>query len=449
MTRNHRPRWLPAALTAVLALALAACSTANYPNSIFTHHTDFNRDIDVLWRRLFFFSGIVFVGVEAALLYIVFRYRRREGGPEPKHTHGHTALEITWTAIPALILVFIAIPTVRTIFATQAKAPAGALQVEVIGHQWWWEFRYPQYGVTTANELYLPAGRTANFKLNTADVIHSFWIPELAGTRDLVSNHTNWLWFTPDSTLGENAWNGFCKEYCGASHANMRFRVYTVSPDKFERWAAHQKLPAVFGVNPATLPGAAAPAAGTVTAAGVQPEQGAKPTVTMAGVIGGAPAAAGQGAQGAQGGVAAAAADSGYVFPADKLPPHVIPSTPIPDGVSFPANLEGDATRGMQVYSRSACIGCHTISGNPSSIGIIGPNLTHLATRHTIAAGLYPNDTRHLALWIKNARVLKPGSLMPTLGKDQIDPTTRQKALTGTLSDQDIADIVAYLQALK
>ena len=102
--------------------------------------------------------------------------------------------------LPALILVMIAIPTVQTIFKTQAKASTGSLQVEVIGHQWWWEFRYPELGVTTANELYIPAGRTVNFALRTKDVLHSFWTPNLGGKRDLISNKTNYLWYTP---LGE------------------------------------------------------------------------------------------------------------------------------------------------------------------------------------------------------------------------------------------------------
>ena len=126
-----------------------------------------------------------------------------------------------------------------------------------------------------------------------------------------------------------------------------------------------------------------------------------------------------------------------------------IPKTPVPDGVTFPDGLTGDAARGQKIYSSSACIGCHKIQGNPMSMGIVGPNLTHVGSRHTIAAGIYPNDAKHLALWIKNARLLKPGSQMPTLGRNQRDPITKQTVTTGGLDDQQIADIVAYLQALK
>ena len=120
----------------------------------------------------------------------------------------------------------------------------------MIGHQWWWEFRYPQYGVVTANELYLPAGRTVNFQLNSRDVIHSFWAPQLGGKRDVIANRTNYLWYTPDSSLAGSVFNGFCAEYCGSSHANMRFHVYTVAPADFESWAAHQKEVALMSPSP-------------------------------------------------------------------------------------------------------------------------------------------------------------------------------------------------------
>jgi cytochrome c oxidase subunit 2 len=126
----------------------------------------------------------------------------------------------------------------------------------------------------------------------------------------------------------------------------------------------------------------------------------------------------------------------------------VVPSTPLPPGLAW-TETPGDAERGRQLYSRSSCIGCHAIAGNAMSAGIIGPNLTHFGSRYTLGAGLFPNDTRHLALWIKNARLMKPGSIMPALGKGEYDPILKMKVTTGGLTDQDIADVVAYLQALK
>jgi len=443
MTATLRPRRrLHAALTAALALALAGCSADKYPNTIFEPTTEFNREVLSIFHSLFFWSALVFVLVEVALIYVIWRYRRREGSPEPKHVHGNTTLEIAWTLIPAIILIVIAVPTVRTIFRTQAKAVPGALQVQVIGHQWWWEFRYPQYGITTANELYLPVGRTVNFELKTADVIHSFWIPRLGGKRDLIANHTNYLWFTPDS-VGTTAFNGSCNEYCGASHANMRFRVFTVTPADFERWTVHEKSPAVFG---------ATPAAGTATTAGAAaatPATAAAATTPAATTAGTTPSGTTPSGTTPAGAPVTAVANTGYAgYTADQLPAYTVPTMPIPDGMKFTAGLTGDATRGQQVYSRSACIGCHTITGNPMSQGMIGPNLTHFGSRLTLAAGLYANDAQHLALWIKNARVMKPGVIMPTLGKGEYDPVLGT-TLTSGLSDQEIADIVAYLHALK
>jgi cytochrome c oxidase subunit 2 len=457
-------------------LALAACDSGQYPNSIFTKNTEFNADVGSLFNSLFFWGTIVFVLVEALLLYVIIKFRRKPGQAEPKHVHGNTTLEVLWTAIPAVILVFIAVPTVRTIFRTQAKAKPGALQVEVIGHQWWWEFRYPEYNVSTANELYLPAGRTVNFALKTADVLHSFWIPALAGKRDLIANHTNFLWFTPDSALGAASWNGHCAEYCGASHANMKFRVYTVTPAQFESWTKGQQAVAAFGAvaapgqtsGPQTL-GAPAAAAATASQQGAQsagpkgeaglPAVGsdaaarsqAAPTqsATGAGAAGGPNAPPSPATQAAQ----AAGADvvPGYTYPADKLPRHVRPSTPIPADIKFNEALlaTASAERGKQIYSSNSCIGCHYVNGNPASLGKIGPNLTHIGSRNTLGAGLFPNDAKNLAYWIKNTRKMKPGVVMPTLGLGEYDPVTKTTVKQGGLTDQQIADIVAYLQALK
>src|SRR5262249_29467556 len=155
-------------------------------------------------------------------------------------------------------------------------------------------FRYPQYNIVTANELYLPNGRKVNFTLRTADVLHSFWIPQLGGKRDVISNHTNYLWFTPDSNLGEQAWNGTCNEYCGSSHAEMRFRAFSVPPAEFESWARHQAQNAIYPAAPAPAP-VVRPVADANT-----------PQV-------------------------AAPVDTGFVFPKDKLPAHFMPQQPLPE----------------------------------------------------------------------------------------------------------------------
>jgi cytochrome c oxidase subunit 2 len=448
MPVNPRLRRLSsAALPALLAVAFAACSTAAYPNSVFTHSTEYNREIGSLFKILIWLGTAVFVVVELLLLYTIWRFRRRSDDDRPEHVHVNTTMEILWTATPALLLAIIAVPSVRTIFRTQAKASADALQVEVIGHQWWWEFRYPQYKITTANELYLPVGRKVNFALKSQDVIHSFSIPRLGGKRDLISNHTNFLWFTPDS-IGEQALNGMCAEYCGASHANMRFKVFTVSPENFASWAAHQQTPAAFGAVAPTAPagGAAATQVATTQSAAAQ-----SPSLQTQPATGPAVAAPPMGHDMAtmNANTPVAQAGSFIAFPHDKIPAFAMPSTPIPD-VQFNDALKGDPDRGRQLMTQGqgACLGCHTITGNPSMMGVVGPNLTHVGSRATIAGGIYPNDTKHLSRWIKNARWMKPGVLMPTIGKGQYDPILKTN-LTQGLSDEQIADMVAYLQALK
>jgi cytochrome c oxidase subunit 2 len=234
----------------------------------------------------------------------------------------------------------------------------------------------------------------------------------------------------------------------------MRFRAFTVSPLEFEGWVAHQRGPAAYGAVAtvaAGVPATAAPSppvASLPTKKGAQAPQSPPATFTTpgAGTIAHDSATHDPAMRGA---AATPVITAGYTFPHDKLPAHTIPTTPIPAGLDLAAGLQGDPERGMKTYSSSACIGCHTIAGNPMSIGVTGPNLTHIATRSTIGAGIYPLDEAHLRRWVKNARKMKPGSLMPPLGKDQIDPMTGQKAMTGTLTDQQIADIVAYLMALK
>ncbi|MGK2935725.1 MAG: cytochrome c oxidase subunit II [Gemmatimonadaceae bacterium] len=404
-------RLLPYLAFTALALTLVACTgeTTQYPNSTFEPKTELGRAIDDLWDILLLLGTIVFVLVELVLLFVVLKYRNNK---EAKHTHGNTKLEILWTLIPAVILVFIAVPTVRTIFETQAPAPADALKIDVIGHQWWWEFRYPEQGIVTANELYIPVGRTVNFSLATKDVIHSFWIPQMGAKRDLISNRTNHVWFTPDTAIAPSVWNGFCTEYCGTSHSFMRFRVFTVTPEQFESWIAGQKATAAFNVGPA---------APTPSVADSQPQA---PTQLAAGVA------------------------PGYFFPHESMPAYAVPQRAVPANISFTSGLQGDPARGQTAFMMGGCIGCHTVRGNPMAVGILGPDLTHFATRHTLAGGIYPNTTDYLARWIKNARVMKPGSLMPTLGKGEYDPVLKRTAPV-SLDDQQIADIVAYLQQLR
>jgi cytochrome c oxidase subunit 2 len=174
--------------------------------------------------------------------YALLRFQDRPGAPLPPQTHGRAWLEIAWTIGPAVILLVIAVPTLQVTFRTQSLAkPPDALEVIVRGYQWWWEFSYPALGVTTANELHVPAGRRVVFTLEGPDVIHSFWVPRFGGKRDVVPARDNTLRLMPD-TPGE-FW-GQCAEFCGTSHANMGLRVVVASPADFDRWVAAQQAPA-------------------------------------------------------------------------------------------------------------------------------------------------------------------------------------------------------------
>jgi cytochrome c oxidase subunit 2 len=228
--------WL-AGLVLAAPLLLVACTGDPYPQSTLHPTSDTGEAIDALYRNIFWWAVLVFVVVQSALVYTIIRFRSRPGGPEARQIHGNTLVEITWTLAPAAIIVAIAVPTIRTIFKVDGEAPTDALQVEVVGHQWWWEYRYPQLGIVTANELHLPQGRPAALTITSADVIHSFWAPKLSGKRDAMPGRNTNLVFTPDSV---GTFMGQCAEFCGESHANMRLLVMVERPADFDAWVARQ-----------------------------------------------------------------------------------------------------------------------------------------------------------------------------------------------------------------
>ncbi len=237
--RPSRARLLLSVVLPVLVILLTAC-TGEYPQNAMEPKSDFARTIDDLFWTIIWWSIAIFGLVEVLLVYALIRFRRRPGQPLPAQMHGNTRIEIAWTLAPALILATVAVPTVRTIFETQAPPTAEALQVRAIGHQWWWEFRYPQLDVVTANDLWLPKGRKVDIALESADVIHSFWAPKLGGKRDLIPGHANRISLTPEEA--QLFW-GQCAEFCGASHANMGFRVVVAEPDRFDAWVQDFKTP--------------------------------------------------------------------------------------------------------------------------------------------------------------------------------------------------------------
>jgi cytochrome c oxidase subunit 2 len=307
---------------------------------------------------------IVFVLVEGALLVAVFRFRDDEGRREAKHVHGNTILEISWTIAPAIILVLIAVPTIRTIWEVdRPTTDPDALLVEAVGRQWWWEFRYPELGIVTANEMHVPVGRTIDLRLTSGDVIHSFWFPRAGGKRDVIPGHENHLWFKMDSV---GVFPGQCAEFCGLSHALMKMELVSESPEEFEAWVALQQQPAVGTQEQPTEPAPGQPA----------PEE----------------------------------------QPEDPLGPE----------------LRAILDAGNQAFMQSGCIACHKIDGTAAA-GVLGPDLTHVGSRRTIAAGILDNTPENMARWLRNPAEIKPGVLMPNMNLDE----------------DTIRTLVAYLESLK
>jgi len=191
-------------------------------------------------------TGGIFLVVGGLLAVALYRFRARKTDPlgEPAQIYGSTQIELAWTVIPVLIVVVLFLTTARIIFAIQdAPKPKTALDVTVIGHQFWWEFRYPKYGIVTANELHIPvssdAAPAATFlKLTSADVNHSFWIPQLAGKTDLIANHVNTMWMDPQKP---GLYLGQCAQFCGSQHAMMLLRVYVETREDFDHWVKEQK----------------------------------------------------------------------------------------------------------------------------------------------------------------------------------------------------------------
>ena len=231
------PSFVLSAGALAIALGLGGCAWDG-PMTTLIPRSDVARSILHVYGIITWLSVGIALVVAVALAWILIRFRARPAAPLPAQTRGHSALEIAWTIAPALILLAIAIPTIQVIFRTQAAPAASALQITVLGRQWWWEFRYPTLDVVTANELHVPAGQPVALTLDGADVIHSFWVPQLGGKRDVVPGRVNRLTFTAE-TPGE--YRGQCAEFCGVSHANMGMRVIVDAPDAFQRWVAAQK----------------------------------------------------------------------------------------------------------------------------------------------------------------------------------------------------------------
>lgn len=243
--RLFRVRW--SRLFAVLAtsltfFAVTGCSS-NIPQNILNPFSPAAAETAGLFYIIFWVAVAIFILVEGALVYFVMRYQRRAQEEHPEQYHGNTRLEITWTVIPALILVVVFALTIRTMGTTgPTNAPAQGTPIKVVGHQWWWEIQYDDGKVLTASELHMPTGQVMNVALNSIDVIHSFWVPSLMGKTDTMPGHNNKTWLLGNVT---GTFDGQCAEFCGTQHANMLFRVIVQTPDEFEAWLQSQQAPPV------------------------------------------------------------------------------------------------------------------------------------------------------------------------------------------------------------
>ena len=248
--RRSRGRRLVLVAVAAVALVVAGCSEVknNRQNSLQPKSPQAQKIYD-LFVPILIIAIIVGIAIIVATVVLALKFRYKKGTNEnPKQVHGNTRLEIGWTVLPALLLAIIAVPTVATIFDLAENPGPQALQVTVEGKQWWWQFSYPDAKVVTADELIIPTGRDVFLKLQACDpktgpavtcnVIHSFWVPELSGKKDVVPGQTNTLTISADKP---GTYLGQCAEYCGLSHANMRFRVIAKSPADFQQWLSEQQ----------------------------------------------------------------------------------------------------------------------------------------------------------------------------------------------------------------
>ncbi|MGA8939624.1 MAG: cytochrome c oxidase subunit II [Acidobacteriaceae bacterium] len=291
-------------------------------------------------------TAAIFLVVSGILVYVLVRYRSRgsdgSAEQEPPQIYGSNQIELSWTVIPVLIVVMLFLATTRVIYTTEhAHRPSNALDVTVIGHQYWWEYRYPKLGIVTANELHVPVSDPSHplptyLTMSSADTDHSFWVPRLAGKMDVIPNKVNTMWIDPQS---KGLYLGQCAQYCGVEHAKMLIRVYADTPKQFAAWVSNQQEPAV----------------------------------------------------------------------------------------EDPAVAEG-----RNVFMHNACISCHTIRGTVAT-GRFGPDLTHVASRDTIASGSVPNTPVNLREFIDNPANFKPGALMPPMHLDS----------------HDLDAVTAYLRTLK
>jgi len=331
---------------ATMAVSLKNCS-AEENLSVFSPASPPATAARDLFYLILGVTGAIFVLVEGLLIYSALRYRHKPKGEktEPAQIYGSAPLEIAWTVAPLLIVFVLFLVVVRSVVeAREDPSHANLVEIKVIGHQWWWEYVYTDETgqiIRTANEMHVPCGPLGDptpvaLDLVSADVVHSFWVPRLAGKTDLIPGRNNRMWFGTDAPA---TYYGQCAEFCGMQHANMKLLVIAEPPEDYRAWLENERSDAV---------------------------------------------------------------------------------------------EDAAVAAGRERFLALACVNCHTIRGTASR-GVVGPDLTHLMARQTLAAGAAPLDRDKLLAWIEDPDTIKPGSLMPNMH----------------LSKADAELLVSYLETLK
>jgi cytochrome c oxidase subunit 2 len=359
-----------------------------------------------VWVTLF-----IFVAVGAVLAYATLKFRARSEADEhaepPAQSHGNPLIELGLIGASVLALVIIAIPTLSAIWSTYDVAETDrkdALEITATGYQWWFKFEYPsemaaldsagaKAPLVTGNELVIPAGRPIRIHLRTVDVNHSFWVPKLAGKVDMTPNRRNLLWLKADKP---GYFWGQCAEYCGDSHAVMRFRVIALSPKDYAEWLQQQQ--------------------GLAREVALKPADAAKPAAQVAALR------------------TFRTNETGVSAKFDLDPLKSWQSKQLPEKGEDSALI----AQGRQLFASKTCNACHTVRGH-GAMGVQGPDLTHIGARSTVAAGLLENNTEQLRRWLRDPESVKPGNKMAKAYRDN----------KITLSDAEQVALVAYLESLK
>ena len=242
---NTIKKFLPILLS---LLFVVACGGYDGPQSTFDTHGPVAKEQADLFYLILWAGMVVLVAVELAIIYIYIKYRRKKNSARvPSQTHGNTKLEIMWTILPAIFLAIVSVPVLSAIWTIGTPPKNPDVVVNVHGHQYWFEFEYQDLDVVTANELHIPVGKKILINLYSNNVLHSFWIPKIAGKTDIIPNQGNYMWIQGDDV---GMYYGQCAEFCGESHALMRFRVIVDTDEDFRAWIAHQKSEAFVPNDP-------------------------------------------------------------------------------------------------------------------------------------------------------------------------------------------------------